>query len=662
MTKIWNFPPSNHVQNQGSAGGGTDQFSGSPLNNLAREIIQNSLDARMGEKPVVVEFHKFKTLAEDFPGIESLFQYVLALYNQYKNNPGSDSKDIAVIKNFIESLKNKEISWLRISDFNTTGLWGSSTPSNQSTPWFAFIKGAGKNQKSDKSGGSKGLGKNAIYANSILRTMLVSTLTKNPSTGNEERASIGISKMLSLTLFEEDSGNPDWTQGIGFCVENQAEAKKYNSPSFELMQLDPEFDREALGYGTDIYVPCFPNDNEWDDIMAIESILSFLPAIIDGDLRIVFTYDDTNVVREINSYTIAKELIGKSKNKKEAKAVYEVLTSNQTKKIPYTAIPGFEMTLMLLQNNLEGLNCVYEYRLPTKMKIQSENKDANVQYTGVLLIQGSEICKRLRSIEDATHSRWSVFRYKDSGYTKKEIEEALHVLDTFLTNQCRMFGSSEGSETVFLEVKGWDTEEDPFDMSIGEQTEIGLPTEEITFNMKLDSVKNPKRKPFKKKGNIIDDSGSAETNLLDIGTPGEGDKDITHPDGLNKGKGGDLHPGQKEDKYNPEVGDNLVAARRRIATINARMPSICPEDGIFDLVFVSEKTGTDAHIEILKSGIDGENETVDIKSALYNSENLVIENNKLLMGRIEKGVEYRIHLKIGESTNYVWEVNVDAED
>ena len=86
MSKIWHFPLANRVQSLGLSGSGTDQFSNEPINNLTREIIQNSLDARVGTSPVVVEFHKFNTPIDSFPGIESFAQYVIDVYKQVTQN------------------------------------------------------------------------------------------------------------------------------------------------------------------------------------------------------------------------------------------------------------------------------------------------------------------------------------------------------------------------------------------------------------------------------------------------------------------------------------------------------------------------------------------------------------------------------------------------
>ena len=665
MNRIWNFPPANHTISMGYSGDGSDQFGNYPINNLAREIIQNSVDARDSDAPVVVEFHHFTGPASEFPGLESFANYIFRLQNQ-KNKKEVDLKEQHFVKNLTSALvaanKTNKIRWLRISDFNTSGLFGADTPADKNTPWFAFINSAGKNQKGEKSGGSRGQGKNAIFVNSAIRTMLVSTYAYNKNSNKEEKVNTGVAKLLSLLLDEEDQLNPDYTLGVGYCVEDTPSAKKYNSPFQGLLEIDPEFNRDEMGYGTDIFIPFFSGEELWDETLEVEVIFSFLPAIKNGDLRVVISYDDTTVKHEIDSANIIRYIQGRGWNKKDCRAIHNVLTSTNTKKIPYTEKPGFEMTLLLLQDQVDGTNTVYEYRAPTMMKIRKEDKESSVGYTGVLLLEGDEICKRLRSVEDATHSSWYVGKYKDSGYEKRQIEEALNVLDNFISVECQRFGTSGTTESIYFNVKGWDSEEESLDMSIEQKKEVGLPTDDIVFDMKNDDEKNPRRKRLKKKGNVIDDKGSAEADVLDIGETGSGSQEYTHPDGHNNSNGGEIHGGKINDVYDPNKGETLVIARRRIATVNARMPSICPEDGIFDLVFKPEKTGTDAHIEILKAGVDGESEKTKILSAIIGDTTLKIENNKIQMDKIIKNTEYRIHLKLDETANYIWEVNIDAED
>ena len=664
MSKFWNFPLSNHGLNYGDQGEGAGSFINYRLNNLAREIIQNSLDARKDSNPVIVEFHLFSTEASDFPGIESFFEYVMGLKAQYKGD-NVDPKAKVLIKNTITALNaansHNKITWLRISDKNTTGMWGSSTPGNQETAWFAFVNGVGKNQKGENSGGSRGKGKASIFINSAINTLFVSTCAQNPNSKDIEKAHMGVTRLLSLNI-DDGSDIPDYTQGVGYCVEDDENAKKYNLASNGYLEIDPEFDRDAEGTGTDIYIPFFMEDDNWDDVIATESIISFLPAIMADDLRIVISYDNTTVKRVINYSNLTPFINGQSRAEKEAKLLYNVLSSKDTKVIKYESKPGFEMSLYLLQDNVNGTNNVYEYRVPPKMKIRKEPKESSVGYNGILFIEGDEISKRLRSIEDETHSNWYINRYKESGYERIQILEALNTLDDFVSSECQKLGMSGSEESVYFDVRGWNSEDDNYDMSVEEKKDFGLPTKEVTFDTKKDTNKNPSRKPLKRKGNEIDDSGSADANVEDTGTPGTGNESYSHPEGHNNGRGGEIHSGKGTDNYDPDKGEKILIGRRTIATAKCGIPAKDMQDGLFDLIFIPQKTGTDVEIEILKSGTDSGFEETKILSASLNGKTLNIEKNKIHLDKINKDAFYRINLKLDEHSNFTWEVNINAEE
>ena len=84
-------------------------------------------------------------------------------------------------------------------------------------------------------------------------------------------------------------------------------------------------------------------------------------------------------------------------------------------------------------------------------------------------------------------------------------------------------------------------------------------------------------------------------------------REYSHPEGHNKGTGGEIHEGDKVDIMILK-GETLVIARRRIATVNARMPSIV-QKMVYLIWFLNQKRLEPTHIEILKAGVDGENET-----------------------------------------------------
>ena len=195
---IWNFPKSGFGTQSSSDNNNIDTFADDRIGNLVREILQNSLDASFNEQPIRVEFRTFKTKTSDFPGIESFKEY-LKNWKESQLDLDEDDKDLLFVKRALLELEKEEMTWLRISDFNTTGLWGS-TSSSSKTPYFSFVHGAGKNSKQNaNSGGSKGVGKNAIFANSNLQTLFVSTLTKD-----EERAKSSVRVSISYLTTKEE--------------------------------------------------------------------------------------------------------------------------------------------------------------------------------------------------------------------------------------------------------------------------------------------------------------------------------------------------------------------------------------------------------------------------------------------------------------------------
>ena len=69
----WRFPASNHGERKGISSGDTEAFKKSPFQAFAREVLQNSIDARAtNEEPTVVEFKEFSINTSDLPGMLQL--------------------------------------------------------------------------------------------------------------------------------------------------------------------------------------------------------------------------------------------------------------------------------------------------------------------------------------------------------------------------------------------------------------------------------------------------------------------------------------------------------------------------------------------------------------------------------------------------------------
>ena len=663
---IWNFPKSGFGTQTSSDNNNIDTFADDRIGNLVREILQNSLDASLDDQAVRVEFRTFKTKTKDFPGLESFKQY---LQNWKDNQLGisEDDKDYLFVDRALKELDKEEMKWLRISDFNTTGLWGSTSNSSK-TPYFSFVHGAGKNSKQNaNAGGSKGVGKNAIFANSNLQTLFISTLTKN-----NERAFIGVGFLVSA---DENDINKDWTQGIGFCVEDN-EFSSNNKPVQMLNNLDGTFDREKHGFGTDIYIPSFICDEDWIRQVSGQVLYSFMPAIlkkklsvhiVDGLANLDIEYDS-----EINSsnlsYIVNQSGTYKSRFQRESCLnIYNSLTSTNKVKFVSETRPDFKMTMYLLEDDFSGDNKLYLYRCPTRMLIKTQEINAFVKCTGVLLIEGEELAQRLRSIEDATHSKWSKSKANKTKYSVDEIEEALSAVSNFIELKANNFGNkdmSTESDFDYMIENDWCSADDEHEIAKETLKEIGLPISRATFSTRNDPSKHSKkRKPLKRKSTEIDDDNPDATSFLEQESfPGEAEEGL-YPNGTNEGFGGDIHEGTQEKEVDRHEGAPLTMVRKNVATAMIKMPSVNPKEGLFNLIFVPRSSGTNVEIEISIIGTGSSDIIpVSVLKARHGLFALKTKKNKLFMKRIDRGTKYKISLKLDVSQNYIWEVNINADE
>ena len=163
----WQFAPSNGgidvVRDPSSS-----HFSGSPLANAVREVIQNSLDARQpGLDSVTVAFTEIE-VPRDLIGADELRLHLEQCLVR------ADAEDRTSIKasfqRALDSLKADRIRCLKIHDTGTTGL--------RSANWDALVlqEGAVEKQSNGSApGGSYGIGKNAVLNISDLMTVFYST-------------------------------------------------------------------------------------------------------------------------------------------------------------------------------------------------------------------------------------------------------------------------------------------------------------------------------------------------------------------------------------------------------------------------------------------------------------------------------------------------------
>jgi hypothetical protein len=257
----WTFAKNEGGREAGFHDAGVETFKGNFDRYLARELIQNSLDARRdASKPVHVEFELLELDRKEIPGIDDL-RDTFARCSKYWRHQGK-ARDFFDRAKQIAS-KPKVVA-LRVGDYNTNGVLGSDT--DKEKDWFNLIRCAGSSAKSGTEGGSFGIGKNAPFAASEMRTVLYSTYTG-------EHVFQGVATLASHEL---ESGAI--AQQTGFLGGKNGSSVRSKS------EIPRRFLRNERG--TDIIVPGFRADDSWQRDLEFAVLEHFWLAIEWGNLTV----------------------------------------------------------------------------------------------------------------------------------------------------------------------------------------------------------------------------------------------------------------------------------------------------------------------------------------------------------------------------------------
>src|SRR5208282_5946916 len=186
----WTFAKNEGGRESGLHDAGIETFKGNFDRYLAREVIQNSLDARAAaSKPVKMQFKLRALKRKQIPDLEGLKTSLSRCANYWKQ----DKKAFKFFSEAEQLATADEVTALQVSDFNTTGVRGGDSDRNKD--WYNLIRCAGSSPKGGGEGGSFGIGKNAPFAASEMRTVLYSTHTADGG-----RAFQGVAVLASYEL------------------------------------------------------------------------------------------------------------------------------------------------------------------------------------------------------------------------------------------------------------------------------------------------------------------------------------------------------------------------------------------------------------------------------------------------------------------------------
>lgn len=552
----WSFPSNNNGEINGIGHSGIETFQGSPLKSLAREICQNSLDASLNGMMTEIEFKTFQINNSDLPDVESLENAFIKSEEFWKDQKVRKTKDF--LARGINTLTDETISFLRISDFNTTGLRGSRGEFN--TPWCNLTKSSGASDKVGTAGGSFGIGKFAPFACSSLRTVFYNTLDDLGETAFQ-----GISRIIS---FKDDSG--EITTGVGFC------GGENNTPVVRNISLDPSFSRETSG--TDIYVSGFIyHKTNWKELIISSILDGFLYAVFDNKLKVIVedvVIDKTTLPELLDDYA---ELVTENADK-----YYNVLTSPKT--------TWFEENFF--NKGLIRLGLIIEEDYPRSvamirksgMKIMDRKGISGIiPFAGVMLILGDDINDFLRQIENPQHTKWEPDRAVGHEALARTYKKAL---GDFIKAK---LGELRGEE-----------ESDEIDPSIGEYLpdETNPSDNEKRKETISDKVKDVQVKKVQRAASFKEKAEGKEIGLDEgsDGSPskGSGNKEKTET------KGGNGAGEQQGEGYGSETAPSDLKFKA-ITPQSLRFVCLDKSEGRYAISFIPSAPTENGHLEIYLS-------------------------------------------------------------
>ena len=641
----WRFAPSNFGKQKGLNTGDAETFKKNPFGNFGREIIQNSLDARFSdEEPVVVEFSLFEMNVKDIPDLKGLQEAVKLCMEYWEDSQPSFYE---FYRNILNILKGKSIECLRISDFNTTGLIGISRPNNNiKNKYMALIKSTGVSDKNnDVSGGSKGVGKNAAFLLSKIKTLFYSSYTNENEIGFS-----GVADFVSGYVRDESTDERDHTQGDGYYGQD---AK--NTPIYELLNLDNNYHGRGDLTGTDIFILGLNKEEEWD-IEIMNSVLeSFMVSILHGDL--IVRIQGIEISRETVEEIISNSLYVKSKKYPYLISQYFIL--NKTDGVQVfdieTEFGAAQLYVLVLGEADKGYathKCVM-VRYPY-MKIFDIGLPKNLNVSAMCIINNNKLGKELREIENPQHNAWEPKRLAQP--KRKMLEDMIESIKLQINNAVLScfklslqeiidpYGAGEFLADISSE-KGKHNNKQKNDNVIEETVEIS----EI--------------KPvviIEKNADIEQEDG--EGVQPDIGITNDDNDDTVHPNDHNVGKSGGYTPGTTVG--GSKDGENIVMKKAPLAATRYKIIALNKNEGKYRIIFISPGNYDACYLNIKRIDDDVSNKSdVDIIAMCYNGES-IFSDNKHEFGPfpIKVGAKVQLDVTTNQTEYFASEVKIYASE
>jgi len=582
----WTFAKNDGGQDSGLHNAGVETFKGNFDRYLAREMIQNSLDARYDtNNPVLVKFEVLQLARSEIPDMDGL-KATFARCAEYWSH---DKKAKEFFQRAEEISKQQKITALCIGDSNTTGVLGSDT--ERSKNWYNLIRCAGSSSKGGGEGGSFGIGKNAPFAASQLRTVLYSTFNTN-----EEHIFQGVA-----TLVSHNHSQGGISQQTGFLGGPSGASVR------SMSQIPPKFCR--LQHGTDVIVLGFPASDNWQNDLIYSVLDNFWPAIHFEDLEV--KVGDV-IIKKDNLQLLLEKFSGQEGF--TANLFYQAFTK-PTHKFA-VALPSLkEATLYLMAGEAELPKCIAMVR-KTGMKIFEKRFRSIIPFCGVFMCRNDEGNKLLREMEPPRHDVWDA-DHPEKGANRKIESEYVHFLRDCIKKLTPV------DESKVISIPGLnrflpdddETPEESFDGTLKEgyrqETPQRSPLPEKIPGRKVDARAKPMQPDHLKPADADSETEDGE----DEGTGQGAGKGKETTDGDGRGAGGGKETGNAGGAGGAQGGANSkpsIPIRYRTYAQNSAT-------GVYTVTVIPEQQPDSDAMLVISTVGDDQKAPAEIKSARLSS-------------------------------------------
>lgn len=628
----WRFPLSDDGEEHGINDGGIATFRGSELyDNLAREICQNSLDAKApGEETVIVEFNSLTLKKSQHSALVGLDAVIRSCEDYWSKK--SEPKLTAFLAEAKEKLSREDIEFLVISDFNTKGLSGSQVDIREKSVWRALTHSSGVTQKEQGSGGSYGIGKNAPFACSSFRTVFYNTYALDDGV----RAFQGVARLV--THFQ----NGQATQGVGF-FQNSATKK----PIFkdDVCLLRDQFARKE--YGTDVIIAGFKKTETWAEDIEKAILSNFFVAIINKKLVVKINglvIDDKNIQTRLRYYSdIERKTNSKDKRITTIMEFYSAVVSPDN--VEYGSIIEENDVVIYIKKDDSYSKSIAEMR-SIGMVVRTRHNHIFTRYAAVMVVQGQALNELLKNIEPPQHNKWdpdlidAESNPKENSRAKRIRTQLISWANDKIVECCR----SETPEEIDLDVASAYLPYDEDDSSLGDdRNDSEEKSPDTTNDVGTPKITKVKTRTItltakKVKGNKNDD--------MDPSNEEHG--------GKGHGSGGEEDPNGPDDVKAPVPGDKAVNVPKVLTQRIMQMPA----SSTYRVALVLEEDCPVVHLSLKAIGDDGTKEKITIKDFKIDKKKTSINSSVVTLRDIKGKTQYEVFLYLEYSEKMLLELLV----